>query len=180
MAISYVNWSAAFTNSTHSDRDIFFQSPLLSAAPDLCMDTADFINVEVWVCYSFSKHNIFCTKTKESFVVVWIVEEILKTGNAFLQLDFPKLSHFCFVHKDNANGRGEVVEVLYCYYSRDSREIVQKFPCIEVAMFSDCNQTFWDVSEGLEWKRCISVGNVLVCDIIFFPIRSCGMLNFYW
>ena len=38
------------------------------------MDTANFINVEVQVCYSFSKHNIFGTKAIESFVV-WIVEE---------------------------------------------------------------------------------------------------------
>ena len=36
------------------------------------MDTA---NVEVRVCYSFSKHNVFSTKAIESFVVVWMVEE---------------------------------------------------------------------------------------------------------
>ena len=40
------------------------------------MDTAYFINVEVRVCYSFSKHNIFSTEAKELFVVAWIVEEI--------------------------------------------------------------------------------------------------------
>ena len=36
------------------------------------MDTTNFINVEVRVCYSFSKHNIFGTKAIELFVVVWI------------------------------------------------------------------------------------------------------------
>ena len=41
--------------------------------------------------------------------------------------------------------RMEVVEVSYCYYSRDSREIVQKFPCIEAAKLTDRNRTFWDV-----------------------------------
>ena len=50
------------------------QSPLLSFTPVRCMDTANFISVEVRVCYSFSKHNIFSTKAIESFVVVWIAE----------------------------------------------------------------------------------------------------------
>ena len=66
------------------------------------MDTANFINVEVRVCYSFWKHSIFSAKAKELFAIVWIIEEILKTGNAFLQFDFQKLSYFRFVHKDNA------------------------------------------------------------------------------
>ena len=42
------------------------------------MDTANFVNVEVRVCYSFSKHNIFNAKAKESFVIVWITEEIVQ------------------------------------------------------------------------------------------------------
>ena len=50
------------------------QSPLLSVTPVWCMDTANFINVEFWVCYGFLKHNIF--SARESFVVVWINEEI--------------------------------------------------------------------------------------------------------
>ena len=50
------------------------QSPLLSFTPVWCMDTANFINVEVWVCYGFLKHNIFSAKAIESFIVVWIVE----------------------------------------------------------------------------------------------------------
>ena len=40
------------------------------------MDTTNFINIKVWVRYSFSKHNIFSKKAIESFVVVWIVKEI--------------------------------------------------------------------------------------------------------
>ena len=51
------------------------QSPLLSVTPVQCMDTANFINVKVRVFYSFSKHNIFSMKAKESFVIVWIVKE---------------------------------------------------------------------------------------------------------
>ena len=50
------------------------QLPLLSVTPVRCKDTANFINVEVRVCYSFSKHNIFSMKAKESFI--WIIEEI--------------------------------------------------------------------------------------------------------
>ena len=41
--------------------------------------------------------------------------------------------------------REEVAEVSYCYYSQDSREIVQKFPCMEAAKFTDRDRTFWDV-----------------------------------
>ena len=51
------------------------QSPLLSVTPVWCMDTANFINVEIPVCYSFSKH-IFSAKARESFAIVWIIEEI--------------------------------------------------------------------------------------------------------
>ena len=133
------------------------QSPLLSVTPVRCMDTANFINVEFQVCYSFSKHNIFSVKARESFVVVWIIEEVrlenwqriclnhwrgpswkpathlseslkrsvLKTGNAFLQLDFQKLSHF--VHKDNAKWRrgssGSRVLLLFTRFSWDCTEI---------------------------------------------------------
>ena len=43
------------------------------------------------------------------------------------------------------NGVGEVAEVSYCYYSRDSREIVRKFPCMEVEKFTNHDQAFWDV-----------------------------------
>ena len=41
--------------------------------------------------------------------------------------------------------REEVAEVSYCYYSRDSREIVWKSPCLEAAKFTNRDQTFWDV-----------------------------------
>ena len=41
--------------------------------------------------------------------------------------------------------REEVAEVSYCYYPRDSREIVRKFPCLEAAQFTDRDQTFRDV-----------------------------------
>ena len=62
---------------------------------------------------------------------------VSKTSNAFLLLDFQKLSHFRFVHKDNAKW--------HCYCSRDSREIVQKFPCMERAKFTNRDRMFWDV-----------------------------------
>ena len=70
---------------------------------------------------------------------------VLKTSNAFFGLDFQELSHFRFVHKDNAKWWGEVTEVLYYYYLWDSREIVQKFLCMEVVKFTDRDRAFWDV-----------------------------------
>ena len=39
--------------------------------------------------------------------------------------------------------REEVAEVSYCYYSRDSREIVRKFPCLEAAKFTDRDRTIF-------------------------------------
>ena len=42
------------------------------------------------------------------------------------------------------NGVGKVVEVSYCCYSQDSLEIVWKFPCMEVAKFTDRDGLFWD------------------------------------
>ena len=51
----------------------------------------------------------------------------MKTGNAFLRLDFQKLSHFRFKHKDNANGEGgssgSLVLLLFTRFSRDCTEI---------------------------------------------------------
>ena len=41
--------------------------------------------------------------------------------------------------------REEVTEVSYSYYSQDSHEIVRKFPCMEVAKFTNSDQTFWNV-----------------------------------
>ena len=52
---------------------------------------------------------------------------VSKTGNAFLRLDFKKLSHFRFEHKDNANGAGgssrSLVLLLFTRFSRDCTEI---------------------------------------------------------
>ena len=48
----------------------------------------------------------------------------------------------------------EVAEVSYCYYSRDSREIVRKFPCLEAAKFTDRDRTFWDVLPADPRGRC--------------------------
>ena len=105
------------------------ESPLLSFTPVRWMNTANFINIKVRVCYSFSKHNIFSTKAIESFIIVWYRrrDPVSKTGNAFLRLDFQKLSHFCFEHKDNANGAGgssrSLVLLLFTRFSRDCTEI---------------------------------------------------------
>ena len=104
------------------------QTPLLLVTPVQCMDTANFINVEFRVCYSFLKHSIFSRKARESFVVVWIIEEIrLKTGNTFLRPDFQKLSHFRFIHKDNAKWRGgssgNLVLLLFTRFSWGCTEI---------------------------------------------------------
>ena len=51
------------------------------------------------------------------------------------------------------NGAGEVVEVSYYYYSWDSREIVRKFLCMEVAKSTDCNRMFWDVLPAAQGGR---------------------------
>ena len=51
------------------------------------------------------------------------------------------------------NGAGEVGEVSYYYYSRDSREIVRKFPCMEVAKFTDRDLTFLDVFRRCAWQK---------------------------
>ena len=53
---------------------------------------------------------------------------------------------------------GEVAEVLCCYYSQDSHEIVRKFSCVEVAKFADHDWTFWDVfARGPMWTFSDSV-----------------------
>ena len=49
--------------------------------------------------------------------------------------------------------REDVAEVSYSYYSRDSREIVRKFPCLEAAKFTDRDQTFWDVLPAAPRRR---------------------------
>ena len=52
---------------------------------------------------------------------------VSKTSNAFLRLDFKKLSHFRFEHKNNTNGAGgssgSLVLLLFMRFSRDCTEI---------------------------------------------------------
>ena len=123
------------------------RSPLLSFALVWCMDTANFINVEAQVCYSFSKHNIFSTKAIESFVIVWYRrrDPSRKPATRFFDSTFKNSLTFASYTKTMQMAREEVAEVPYCYYSWDSREIVRKFPCLEAAKFTDRDRTFWDI-----------------------------------
>ena len=123
------------------------ESPLLSFTPVRWIDTANFINVEVRVCYSFSKHNIFSTKAIESFIVVWYRRRDLsrKPATRFFDSTFKNSLTFASNTKTMQMAREEVAEVSYCYYSRDSSETVRKFPCLEAAKFTDRDRTFWDV-----------------------------------
>ena len=105
------------------------------------MDTANFINVDIQVYYSFLKHNIFSTKAIESFGVVWIIEETRLEN--WQRVSSTSLSKTLLLSLHAMQMvREEVAEVSYCYYSQDSR---MKFPCIEAAKFNDRDQTFWDV-----------------------------------
>ena len=123
------------------------ESPLLSFTPVRWMDTANFINAEVRVCYSFSKHNIFSTKTIESFIIVWYRrrDPSRKPATRFFNSTFKNSLTFALNTKTMQMAREEVAEVSYCDYSQDSREIVRKFPCLEAAKFTDRDRTFWDV-----------------------------------
>ena len=123
------------------------ESPLLSFAPVRWMDTSNFINVEVRVCYSFSKHNIFSTKARESFIVVWYRrrDPSRKPATRFFDSTFKNSLTFASNTKTMQMTREEVAEVSYCYYSRDSLVIVRKFPCLEAAKFTDRDRMFWDV-----------------------------------
>ena len=115
------------------------QSPLLSVTPVRSMDTANFINVEVRVCYSFSKYNIFSAKAKELFVVVWINAEIRPENQQRISSTHlsKTLSLSLRTQRQCKMAWGKVAEVRCCYYSQDSREIVQGFPCMEVVKFTD-------------------------------------------
>ena len=123
------------------------ESPLLSFTPVRWMDTANFINVEVRVYYSFSKHKIFSMKAIESFIVVWYRrrDPSQKPATRFFDSTFKNSLTFALNTKTIQMVRKEVAEVSYCYYSQDSHEIVRKFPCLEAAKFTDRGRTFWDV-----------------------------------
>ena len=92
------------------------------------MDTANSIHVEVRVCYSFSKHNIFSTKAIESFIAVWYRRRDLsrKPATRFFNSTF-KNCLFRFEHKDNANGAEgssrSLVLLLFTRFSQDCTEI---------------------------------------------------------
>ena len=119
------------------------RSPLLSFTPVQCMDTANFINVEVRVCYSFSKHNILSTKAIESFVVVWYRrrDPSRKPATRFFDLTLKNSLTFASDTKTMQMAWEEVAEVSFCYYSRDSCEILWKFPCLEAVKFTDCRDS---------------------------------------
>ena len=119
------------------------------------MDAANFINAEVRVCYIFLKHTIFSTKATESFIFVWIIEETRLENRQTGFFDSTLNNSLTFASNTTTMqmAREEVAEVSYCYYSRDSREIVQKFPCMEAAKFTDHDRTFWDVLPAALHKR---------------------------
>ena len=131
------------------------QSPLLSLNPVRCLDTANSISVEVRVCYSFSKHNIFRTKAIESFVVVLNrrIDPSRKPGTRFFDSTLKNSRTFTLNTKTMQMAWEEVAEVSYCYYSQDSREIVRKFPCLEAVKFTDHDRTFWDVLPAAPYER---------------------------
>ena len=116
------------------------QSPLLSITPVRCMDTANFINVKVPSMLQLleaqyeSQRIIHCLNHWRD--LSW------KPSTRFFDSTFKNSLTFASYTKTMQNGVGEVAKVSYCYYSRDSYEIVQKFPCMEVAKFTDHDQTF--------------------------------------
>ena len=104
------------------------QSPLLSVTPVWCMDTANFTSVDVRVCYSFLKHNIFSMKAKESFVVVWIVEEIRLEKQQLVSSTWPSktLSFSLRTQRQCKSHRGSsrsLVLILFTRFSWDSTQI---------------------------------------------------------
>ena len=83
------------------------KSPLLSVTPVRCMNTANFINVKVQVATPFQSTISSVRKPKNRLSSSESLKRsVLKTGNVFLQLDFQKPSHLCFVHKDNVKWCG--------------------------------------------------------------------------
>ena len=125
--------SAAFADSTSSDRDIFVRITIaLICSSPMNGHYFNFINVEVRVCYSFSKHNIFSTKAIELFIIVWYRwrDPSRKPATRFFDSTLKNSLTFASNTKTVQMAREEVAEVSYCYYSRDSREIVRKFPCL--------------------------------------------------
>ena len=154
------------------------ESPLLSFTPVQWMDTANFLNVEVRVCYSFSKHNIFSTKGIESFIVVWYRrrDPSWKPATRFFDSTFKNSLTFTSNTKTMQMAREEVVEVSYCYYSWDSRETVWKFPCLEAAKFTNRDRMFWDVLPAAPRRRCArqrvnSAFNMMA--VLDSPARDC-------
>ena len=107
------------------------QSPLLSVTPVRCMDTANFINFEVRVCYSFLKHNIFRVKAKESFVVVWIIEEICLENQQCISSNstFKNSLTFASYMKTMQNGVGSSGSLELLLFTRLS------WDCTEISLF---------------------------------------------
>ena len=148
-----------------------FESPLLSFTPVRWMDTANFINVEVWVCYSFSKHNIFSTKAIESFIVVWYRRRDLsrKPATRFFNSTFKNSLTFASNTKDNANGvkgsSGSLVLLLFTRFSRDcteislfgSNEVYQSQPDVLGRSARGPARTFSDTARGKGLKTKCSI-----------------------
>ena len=87
-----------------------------------------FINVEVRVCYSFSKHIIFSTKAIESFAAVWIVKETrLENWQRVSSTRLSKtLSLSLPTHRQckwRGGSSGSLILLLFMRSSQDCREI---------------------------------------------------------
>ena len=79
------------------------------------MDTANFINIEVGVYYSSSKHNIFCTKAVESFNVWFVKETRLVNRQRISSTQISKTLTFTLYTKTMQMAQEKVAEVSYCY-----------------------------------------------------------------
>ena len=122
---------AAFANSTWSDRDIFipitiavsYSNPMYGHSLVLTSLTS---NSESATAFQSIISSAWRLKSRSSLSES-LKRSVLKTGNAFLQLNFQKLSHFCFVHKDNAKWRGgssgSLVLLLFTRFLWDCTEI---------------------------------------------------------
>ena len=103
---------------------------------------------------------------------------VLKTGNAFLRVNFQKVSHFRFEHKDNAKWHGRssrsLVLLLFMRFSWDCTEIsvygtskvYRLRPDVLGRFAHDSTQTFSDAApcKGLTPQQHASVSQGRICS----------------
>ena len=131
-------WNALACLPTASGRltdQVFIMTLPLPIRPVIILHISEILQSDVWTLQTSLTSNSESATASQSMISSVqkpenrlslsesLKRSVLKTGDVFLRLDYQKLSHFRFIHKDNATWRGgsggSLILLLFTRFSWD-------------------------------------------------------------